>query len=214
MPRDGVDMRFEVNEQLQRTASKANQLPDTKELRHATLRWFQTHKPDMVKPKLVVNFAAKGWHVLFTPPYWPDVQPIELFWAAGKNHARALNTDHTRQLEEVVAHLREGWYGNEYRGGTKRAVSCSGLVRTAIAKANARVVLDEYLTGTVDGGLTVDEACELEVGVDQIGRATRLMSKRAVVRGVDDPAVNGTGARGGDDDCESDDDESDADEDE
>ena len=94
--------------------------------------------------------------------------------------------------------------------GVVAAVSCSGLVRTAIAKANARVVLDEYLTGTVDGGLTVDEACELEVGVDQIGRATRLMSKRAVTRGVDDPAVNGTGARGGDD-CGSDDDDDDDD---
>ena len=36
-----------------------------------------------------VDFDARGWIVLFTPPYCADLQPIELWWAAGKNWARA-----------------------------------------------------------------------------------------------------------------------------
>ena len=46
------------------------------------------HKPKMCKAKLVVDFDARGWIMLFTPPYCADLQPIELWWAAGKNWAR------------------------------------------------------------------------------------------------------------------------------
>ena len=199
-------MRFPVNGDLKKTASKSNGLPDVKELIAATLLFYQTHKPEMCQPKLVVNFEKKNWHVLFTPPYTPDVQPIELFWAAGKNHARACHPGHTRDLEAVVRDLRVGWYGD---GGAKRACSCAGLVRTAIAKADARVAADELLSGTIEGGITVAEGCELDIGVDSIGRATRTMSKRALALGIDDPAVNGTGARGDDDDDDDDSDDED-----
>ena len=190
VPRDGVQMNFEVDEQLKGKASNANNLPSVDELRAVCLTWFQKNKPDMCKPRLVVDLAQKGWHVLFTPPYCPDLQPIELFWAAGKNHARAQHPGHTRDLDAVATDLRIGWYGD---GGDKRAVKCDGLVRTAIAKANQRVAADEFLSGTVDGedGLTVSDECELEIGVDSIGRATRTMSRRAAQGGAEDPAVNG-----------------------
>ena len=196
-------------DELCKTASKDNQLPSAKELVAATLAWFQKHEPNMTRPKLVTMFETKGWIVLFTPPYTPDVQPIELFWAAGKNYARACHPGHTRDLEAVVRDLRIGWYGD---GGDKRAVNCAGLVCTAIAKANARVKGDEFLSGTVDGELTVSDECELEVGVDSIGRATRTMSRRAGQGGRENPAVNGTGACGleGDSDDDSDSDEDDA----
>jgi len=190
-------MRFEVNDELAGKPSAANPIPNAKELVAATLAWFQDNKEDMTKPRLVVDFAAKGWHVLFTPPYCPDLQPIELFWAAGKNHARAMHPGHTRDLEAVASDLRVGWYGDGKPGG-KAAVNCAGLVRTSIDKANERIAADELISGTIDGGLEISDECELEVGVDSIGRATRTMSRRAQ-RGTDDPAVTGTGARGDDD---------------
>ena len=64
-------------------------MPTVPEIRGATLLWFQTHKPEMCIAKLVTTFEAKGWTVLFTPPYCSDFQPIELYWAAGKNIARS-----------------------------------------------------------------------------------------------------------------------------
>ena len=206
-------MRFEVNDKLAKKPSAANPIPNWKELVAATLAWFQQNKEDMTKPRLVVDFAAKGWHVLFTPPYCPDLQPIELFWAAGKNYARSMHPGHTRDLEAVASDLRIGWYGDGKPGG-KAAVNCAGLVRTSIKKANERVATDEFLSGTIDGGLEASDECELEVGVDEIGRATRTMSRRAAQGGKDDPAVNGTGARGDDSDDEDDDDDDDDDSDE
>ena len=45
------------------------------------------------------------------PPYAPDLQPIEMFWAAGKNHAAQYYKD-DQKMKETVRLLREGWYGN------------------------------------------------------------------------------------------------------
>ena len=70
---------FEVDSQaldIASTKSSKNDVPTAGELCDATLRWFQENKPEMTKAKLVVNFDAKGWVVLFTPPYCPDLQPI------------------------------------------------------------------------------------------------------------------------------------------
>ena len=48
-----------------------------------------------------------GHKILWTPPYCPELQPIELFWAAGKNHvAKMFNSKIT--MKKVVQHLREG----------------------------------------------------------------------------------------------------------
>jgi hypothetical protein len=50
--------------------------------------------------------------VLWTPPYCPDLQPIELlFWAAAKNHAAWMHFE-GRKMKDAVGHLRAGWYGN------------------------------------------------------------------------------------------------------
>ena len=212
---------FEVNSQaldIASTKSSKNDVPTAGELCDATLRWFQENKPEMTKAKLVVKFDAKGWIVLFTPPYCPDLQPIELFWACGKNRARdlldarALEESRNRSIEQTVNDLREGWYGN---GSTITPCNCAGLVRTAIKKANERVGFDELLSGDVEHGLTVDPSAELTVGVDQIGRATRVLCRRAAeAELLLDPEDNGNVAAlmmldGDDDDDDSDDEGSD-----
>ncbi|CAN0096522.1 unnamed protein product, partial [Ectocarpus fasciculatus] len=48
--------------------------------------------------------------LLFTPPYCPDLQPIELFWAYGKNYV-AHNFIQGRLLPDVHQMLIEGLYG-------------------------------------------------------------------------------------------------------
>ena len=200
-------MRFEVNDQLIPNVRKNSGMPTVPELRAATLLWFQTHKPEMCIAKLVTTFEAKGWIVLFTPPYCADLQPIELFWAAGKNFARSRYSQGA-PLHEVVKNLREGWYGVPGAEG-KNIVNCNGMIETAIKKANERVALDEFLSGTVEGGITATEDCDILLGVDAIGRCTRMMCHRAFAATVDDEApaepargdeARGEGARDDDDD--------------
>jgi hypothetical protein len=41
------------------------------------------------------------------------MQPIEMFWGIGKDWAGELCLG-KRSMKDTVAHLREGWYGNEY----------------------------------------------------------------------------------------------------
>lgn len=123
-----------------------------------------------------MDFEARGWQVLFTSPYCADLQPIELFWAAGKNWARAQHSGQSQNLEVVVKHLREGWYGNSEHPPAK----CKGMVGTSLKMANARVATDEHISGTIEAGLTVSDDCELELGTDSIGRVTRVMCRRAL----------------------------------
>ena len=204
-------MRFEVTDQLKANSSQANGLPTKPELQAATLLWFQQNRPDMLQAKLVNDFQKpeRKWIVLFTPPYCADLQPIELFWAAGKNYARQKH-EQGASLEKVVANLREGWYGLPGVDG-KNVVNCNGMIMTAIKKANERVAADEYISGTVEGGIVVDKECDLTLSVDDIGRCTRRMCHRAVAvtfmqdEGDQDVAPPPAPAEGEGDDGEGDD---------
>ena len=173
-------MRFEVTDALKGTASKANGLPSKSELQAATLLWFQQNRPDMLQAKLVNDFHKpdRKWIVLFTPPYCADLQPIELFWAAGKNYARQKHEQGV-SLEAVVANLREGWYGVPGVDG-KGIVNCDGMIKTSIKKANEWIATDECISGTVEEGITVTVECDLTVSIDDIGRCTRRMCHRAL----------------------------------
>jgi hypothetical protein len=104
---------------------------------------------------------SKGYEVLWTPPYCPDLQPIELFWVAGKNHvARHFYTGRT--MKETVELLRDGWYGSfdKFPVGHcryKRPVNCQKLWDTALEHAKTKFIpLCDGISGTI-GALVVDE---------------------------------------------------------
>ena len=62
----------------------------------------------------------------------------------------------------------------------KNAVNCNCMIMTAIKKANERVAVDEYISGTVEGVIVVDKECDLMLSVDDIGGCTSQMCHRAV----------------------------------
>ena len=98
--------------------------------------------------------------VVWTPTYCSDLQPIELYWAAGKNHA-ALHYFLGRTMKQTVSHLREGWYGNSWdvpvgHSERKEAVDCNKLFLTALKYAATKFIpLCEGISGTI-GTLVVD----------------------------------------------------------
>ena len=86
----------------------------------------------------------------------------------------------------------------------------SVIAAKSIKKANERAAYDEFLSGTVEGGLVVSGEVDLEVGVDLIGRATRALCKPALERGAldedeDDSALHGDDGASDDDDDDDDD---------
>ena len=163
-----------------KTKRKFNALttPTVDELKVGFVMWLREHKPDVLRCKIEKFIEDDGGTVLWTPPYCPDLQPIELFWAAGKNNV-ALNYYHGRSCKETVKDLRDGWYGNLYRnaGGVMEPrtpegedpdivelldeCNCGGLVRHASIKcANIRVEAIPGISGKVEDGLEVDDAYE------------------------------------------------------
>ena len=102
-----------------------------------------------------------GHEILWTPPYAPKLQPIKLFWAAGKNHV-ALQHKYDSTMRDVVKALREGWHGNgsKYPANhplVKRAVDCRGLWRTCLEYARTIYIpICEGISGEI-GSLVLDE---------------------------------------------------------
>jgi len=64
--------------------------PTVAEMKEAAVRYFQERLPELLECKVEQFMKGRGHSILWTPPYCPELQPIELFWAAGKNHAAEL----------------------------------------------------------------------------------------------------------------------------
>jgi hypothetical protein len=124
------------------------------------MEWLKLHKPDRLDCKVEKLMKDAGHEILWTPPYCPDLQPIELFWAAGKNHAGMLHYE-KRSMKDTVKHLREGWYGSFGAVGEeddkKRPVDCNKLYLTSIKYANTKFIpmCKDSLSGTI-GALIQD----------------------------------------------------------
>lgn len=128
-------------------------------------------RPDLQKSKLQSLFQAKGHSLIFTPPYTPSVQPIELVWAYVKNYV-AKKFRPGRTLEIALDHIHNGFYGDpddpEVDGITKQR--CQDLIRKCIRACNEFVARDDALSGTIHdlhvnnnpAPLTEDEQAELE----------------------------------------------------
>ena len=96
-------------EGFKKTKSKHNALttPTADELKVGFVAWLKKHKPDVLRCKIEKFIEDEGGAVLWTPPCCPDLQPIELFWAAGKGNV-SLNYYHSRSCKETVKDLRDG----------------------------------------------------------------------------------------------------------
>lgn len=157
-------------------------IPNIEELKQAIVRYCQDFIPSLLECKVEAYLHQRGHKILWTPPYCPDLQPIELYWAAGKNHAAMMNHSGIK-MKEVVRHLREGWYGNIRDDGVvvetedddevsldsqdglpiipydhieKKEVDCHALFRHAIDQANTKFIpMCVGISGTI-GELVVD----------------------------------------------------------
>mmetsp|Transcript_32287 Transcript_32287/g.74377 ORF Transcript_32287/g.74377 Transcript_32287/m.74377 type:complete len:139 (-) Transcript_32287:424-840(-) len=59
-------------------------IPDVTDLRSSFLMWLATHKQELLDDQVQTYLANDGHEIIWTPPYVPELQPIELFWGVGK----------------------------------------------------------------------------------------------------------------------------------
>jgi hypothetical protein len=173
---DYCRVEFDPEVFCQRASNNKPFLPSVAEIKTGIVEYFKENKPEMLECKFEQYMSERGHMILWTPPYSPDLQPIELFWAAGKNHA-ARYYHNNITMKEVVKHVREGWYGtiendnnnnenNENNNPNilpqpietmKKAVDCRKLFEASIKKANTIFVpLCEGISGTM-GNLIIDD---------------------------------------------------------
>ena len=150
---DCIQIAFDPSLQRER-AGRNPLIGNADELKVSFVNYVRDEKPDLLECKVESVLRERGHEILWTPPYCPDLQPIELFWAAGKNYVARWYTK-GRSLKQTVQHLRDGWYGTFNRFGPKDphrnvAVDCSKLVAKSIDMANTKFIPRcEGLSGTI-----------------------------------------------------------------
>jgi hypothetical protein len=84
-------IRFDPDEQLKSANSELRpRVATVDELKASYMLWLKWNKPERLECKVEKLLKENGYEVLWTPLYCPDLQLIELFWVAGKNHAADL----------------------------------------------------------------------------------------------------------------------------
>ena len=82
---DNCRVPFDEVKMLQRATPTMPFNPTTEELKVGLLEYIAAIKKEQLECKVERLLMDHGHSILWTPPYSPDLHPIELIWAAGKN---------------------------------------------------------------------------------------------------------------------------------
>jgi DDE superfamily endonuclease len=82
-----------------RALTRNPMIPTSEELLYSTLKYLAIYHKELLECKVERLLKQHGHKIVWTPPYSPDLQPIELFWTAGKNHV-ANNHKFGRKMKE------------------------------------------------------------------------------------------------------------------
>ena len=77
-------------------------LPTVEELQVGFASYLRDFQPSALECKVEKALKQEGYDVLWTPPYTPDLQPIEIYWAIGKNRVAA-NYSTGRTMKESAS---------------------------------------------------------------------------------------------------------------
>ena len=71
---------------MERARLKKPRVGTLEELKIAFVLYLKAQKCQLLEFQVEKYLKSRGHQVIWTPPYCPELQPIELFWAAGKNY--------------------------------------------------------------------------------------------------------------------------------
>jgi transposase len=105
--RDGMRVEMDSSSWSHR---KSNIAPSVKELGDALKVELAKH-PERQRTEVKKLFDERGWQLIYTPPYTPQVQPIEKVWAYVKHHIASLFTPN-RSETILLTHTILAFYGD------------------------------------------------------------------------------------------------------
>ena len=127
--------------------------PTLDEMKATLKSHLQASHPEWLKSDVQREFDSRGWTLIFTPPYCPKFQPIELFWQHGKGFV-AREYQPSRSMKIIKEQIRTGWYGGEDSNKDPHAAAdCSKLIEHCLKAAREALENDEMLTGKLGHGL-------------------------------------------------------------
>ena len=80
----------------------------------AYIKQYLKERPHLTRSHLQKVFDQHGYRLIFTPPYTPQLQPIELLWADVKNFV-ARSTSSSFNAESLQQLVRLGFHGDPAR---------------------------------------------------------------------------------------------------
>ena len=143
------------------------------EVASVTRRFFKESYPEKLEEKAETYTREKGWGLIWTPPYMPTFQPIELFWQHGKAYV-SINFQKGRTMAEVWERIRLGLVrlpGMDRAGGGVESSRLFGkFVEHAFGKMNEWISLyGGNLSDTVGSLVSPAAPKYLEAMYDQGG---------------------------------------------
>ena len=135
-----------------------------------------------LESKVEVLFREEQWEIIWTPPYCPKFQLIELVWGVGKQRAGTLYKQ-KRTLKATKRHLRCGWYGCKGKT-TARFEPCNvrGCWQTAEGEMNKWIANDKAHTeekgvsgvlGALEGAERWTRTMDICLSIDDMGELAR-----------------------------------------
>lgn len=159
--RSGRNKIFELAKALEFGRGGKNS-PTVSELKTELKKHLSIHT-EYQKSRLKSLFEEKGYELIFTPPYTPCLQPIEMVWAYIKNRV-ASKFKLGRTISETREHIMDGFYGDNTPDypGLKPSV-CASFIEHCHKECQKFIDLDPLLNGTLYRLQTKTENSEIAI---------------------------------------------------
>lgn len=96
------------------------------EITKAPRGYFEENDPTNLIERVDTFMQGKGRESIWTLPYMPSFQPVELFWQHGKHYVSMMYKDN-QNLKKVHKQIRLGWYGDSTWDGQEGGAGSCGL---------------------------------------------------------------------------------------
>jgi hypothetical protein len=81
-----IRKNIDPEEQIRQARARDQRVGNGKELKVEFMNYLYDNESEMLECNVAKFLHDKGYKVIWTPPYCPGLQPIELLWLAEKNH--------------------------------------------------------------------------------------------------------------------------------